>query len=327
MSIWIYNDNSISFFVLFSIFIAVYVSGAYIQSCNREGMYMVSYDNGSWECKPCSVCSKGSKISQPCRYNMDTVCEECPSDTFVTKNMDECQPCRECQPGFYVHKECRRGRNRVCKPCADRYFSRNINSLVCYRCRRCKEGERILGYCNKSNNTYCGECDDGYYREASTRDCMPCSECQGEGFVRVQECIQKMGTHSSTICQPQRMYNWRKSSAIPQITTSKQQERRDTPIDVLILAIPVVSIVTPFTLLLVCIAWLFNRLKNQNICCKSLFALIANSTKSKENSPKATVKLKILTDSNSNENNEEDRTSCLQSLLESRSSGIEVSAV
>ena len=139
------------------------IKSADVQSCNIDGMYSVSYGNGSWVCLPCTVCAPGQIISEPCRYNSDTVCKQCPTDTFSSGDATECEPCTVCQPGYYVHRQCSDTGDRLCQKCSSGFYSDVNNSVRCNRCNICRHKETVLRQCDGRNNTLCGQCDNGMF--------------------------------------------------------------------------------------------------------------------------------------------------------------------
>ena len=163
------------------------IDGAISHSCNNEAMYTATLENGSWSCIPCTFCPKGYRISQQCHYNRDTVCEECPRETYVIESGQECRPCTQCPPGYYVDAVCGESRDRKCKHCVDGYYSRHWNSLYCKRCRHCKRKETILELCNGRKNSVCGDCEKGMVTIAPKETNLFQPECFGICFIPRQQ--------------------------------------------------------------------------------------------------------------------------------------------
>ena len=124
-------------------------------------MYTKTFDNGSWDCVPCTDCPDGFRITQQCRYNSDRICEKCPPETYVGDSRKNCQPCSNCQPGYYVNKNCDAQGDRRCGPCPRGYYSNSWNSNTCRRCRRCQYREKVIRLCNGRKDSICGGCDKG----------------------------------------------------------------------------------------------------------------------------------------------------------------------
>ena len=135
--------------------------GAYIRSCINDGSFMSVSDNGTRNCIPCTECPDGFRITQPCRYNSDTVCEKCPPETYVAEAGYKCRSCSICSPGQYVEKYCHGNKDRKCKTCAQGYYSRHRNSVSCRRCQYCRQREKVVKRCNGRNNSICGNCEKG----------------------------------------------------------------------------------------------------------------------------------------------------------------------
>lgn len=257
------------------------VGGAYIQTCN-EGMYTMSFDNGSWGCVSCKDCPRGFKITLPCRYNRDTVCEKCPKETFVTKSGNDCQPCSRCQPGYYIDKQCGAQEDRQCQKCSDGYYSRHWNSLTCRRCAHCKKTEKLMRPCDGRNNSICGGCIEDHYREASTWDCAPCSKCEGEDYIIVKECRDKLGIESQYLCKAQLFYK-RKNTTKTAFVDLHQSETDSTAAHTeLLLVIVVAGIVIAALIVLIFISymatWRFLR-KPRRILRKSGPGMFTGSAK------------------------------------------------
>ncbi|KAJ3601719.1 hypothetical protein NHX12_032686, partial [Muraenolepis orangiensis] len=56
----------------------------------------------SGRCEPCTVCPVGQGVLAHCKYNRDTVCEECVDDTYSDRDspLDPCLPCTMCEEGI-----------------------------------------------------------------------------------------------------------------------------------------------------------------------------------------------------------------------------------
>lgn len=66
-------------------------------------------------CVPCTKCPKGQGMLGSCEKNRDTVCEECPLDTYSDQESfrEPCMPCSTCEE-TEVQQECTPSNDTVC---------------------------------------------------------------------------------------------------------------------------------------------------------------------------------------------------------------------
>ncbi|XP_051968404.1 nerve growth factor receptor b isoform X1 [Xyrauchen texanus] len=68
-------------------------------------------------CEACTVCPVGKGVLTRCNYDCDTVCEECPEDSFSDQetSLDPCLPCTVCDQPEMELKSCTSVSDAVCQ--------------------------------------------------------------------------------------------------------------------------------------------------------------------------------------------------------------------
>ncbi|MBN3312054.1 TNR16 factor, partial [Atractosteus spatula] len=79
------------------------------------------------QCQRCTVCPQGQGVLEKCSYQSDTLCEECPEDTFSDQesSLDPCMPCTICEEDVEIEQEaCTSTSDTVCRACSSATFTR-----------------------------------------------------------------------------------------------------------------------------------------------------------------------------------------------------------
>ncbi|XP_015217551.1 tumor necrosis factor receptor superfamily member 16 isoform X1 [Lepisosteus oculatus] len=78
------------------------------------------------QCQRCTVCPQGQGVLEKCSYQSDTLCEECPEDTFSDQesSLDPCMPCTICEEDVEIEQEaCTSTSDTVCRELNPRFSS------------------------------------------------------------------------------------------------------------------------------------------------------------------------------------------------------------
>lgn len=151
-----------------------------------------------------------------------------------------CIDCRTCPPGQGLSTEC--GSSQMlpfntmvtCVPCISGVsFSRYEDSSTCIPCTSCSQGQVVEQSCSPKMDVKCtNKCSskDRYY-DVDMGDCLRCSTCCGnDADVVVDECKEKIGADSNTVCSFDSSVNrCDQTTPQPTPTNSSVSPKHDVP--------------------------------------------------------------------------------------------------
>lgn len=117
--------------------------------------------------RKCCFCPVGYKVAKHCTDQVQTQCEECPTEQFQSHVNQEmkCEECRKCEnnpnANLVVDESCTPYTDSTCKCKANHYCpSARKQCMICEPCKECgPEGEKVA--CSATNNTVCNDKPQG----------------------------------------------------------------------------------------------------------------------------------------------------------------------
>lgn len=105
-------------------------------------------------CYPCTVCPESKNIGIPCMENFDTTCI-CMNGYYEISD-GKCLLCKMCDKGFGVVQQCSYGRDTLCEECpANTYSDQKSNIDPCLPCAVCEDYEEMISDCTPTQDAEC----------------------------------------------------------------------------------------------------------------------------------------------------------------------------
>lgn len=118
------------------------------------GLFYSDVSSHTEPCYPCTVCPESKNIGIPCMENFDTTCI-CMNGYYEISD-GKCLLCKMCDKGFGVVQQCSYGRDTLCEECpANTYSDQKSNIDPCLPCTVCEDYEEMISDCTPTQDAEC----------------------------------------------------------------------------------------------------------------------------------------------------------------------------